>query len=184
MTSGSLSPIMQRALSGTEPVFTPAHGTRPVLKRGHLRLEQDGAKIVLAEDGTVVVTVPAVRRDPEVPGAMPALIEEDIRSALAAALGFIGWVLDHVDSPRRLSHVLVLGAIEGGSIYGWRTRAQHAANPYTMTMSMDQRDLVVVPEEPVVRPRAYLTANRDQLVEDLLARLRRERRTPPAGTML
>lgn len=181
---GFAGPIMRHALSGTEPVFTPAHGTRPVLKRGHLRLEQDGAKIVLAEDGTVVVSVPAIRRDREIRGPLPALIEEDIRSTIAAALGFIGWVLDHVDSPRRLSHIVVLGAIEGGSIYGWLTRAEHAANPYTMTMSMDQRDLVVVPEQPVVRPRAYLTANRDQLVEDLLARLRRERRTPPAGTML
>jgi len=177
-------PIMQQAVSGTEPVFTLARGTRPVLERGYLRLEQDGAKIVLAEDGTVVVSVPAVRHDREIPMALPALIEDDIRSALEAALGFIGWVLDHVDSLRRLSHVVVLGAIEGGSIYGWQTRAEHAANPHSMAMSMDQRDLVVVPEEPRVRPRAYLTANRDQLAEDLLARLRRELRTPPAGTML
>lgn len=177
-------PIMRQVLSGTEPVFTPAHGTRPVLERGQLRLVQDGATIVLAEDGTVVVRVPAMRRGHETPMALPALIEDDIRSALAAALGFIGWVLDHVDSLRRLSHMVVLGAIEGGSIYGWRTRGEHAGNPYSMAMSMDQRDLVVVPEEPRVRPRAYLTANRDQLVEDLLARLRRELRTPPAGTML
>ena len=181
---GFAGPIVQRALSGTEPVFTPAHGTRPVLERGYLRLEQDGAKIVLAEDGTVVVSVPAVRRDREARMVLPALIEEDIRSALEAALGFIDWVLDHVDSLRRLSHVVVLGAIESGSIYGWRTRAEHAANPHSMTMSMDPRDLVVVPEEPVLRPRPYLTANRDRLVEDLLARLRRELRTPPAGTML
>lgn len=177
-------PIMQQAVSGPEPVFTLARGTRPVLKRGYLRLEQDGAKIVLAEDGTVVVSVPAMRRDREIPMALPALIEDDIRSALEAALGFIGWVLDHVDSLRRLSHIVVLGAVENGSIYGWRTRAEHAANPHSMTMSMDQRDLVVVPEEPVLRPRPYLTANRDRLVEDLLARLRRELRTPPAGTML
>lgn len=178
-------PIVQQALSGTEPVFTPAHGTRPVLERGQLRLVQDGATIVLTEEGTVVVSMPAMRRDNETPMALPALIEDDIRSALAAALGFIGWVLDYVDSPRRLSHVVALGAIENGSIYGWRTRSEHAANPYNMTMlPMGQRDLVVVPEEPRARPRAYLTANRDQLVEDLLARLRRELRTPPAGTML
>lgn len=181
---GFAGPIMQQALSGTEPVFTPAHGTRPVLERGQLRLVQDGGTIVLAEDGTVVVSVPAIRRDHEIRMPLPALIEDDIRSALAAALGFIGWVLDHVDSLGRLSHVVVLGAIESGSIYGWRTRAEHAANPHSMTMSMDQRHIVVVPEEPRVRPRAYLTANRDQLVEDLLARLRRELRTPPAGTML
>ena len=181
---GFAGPIMQQTLSGTEPVFTPARGTRPVLERGQLRLVQDGATIVLAEDGTVVVRVPAIRRDHEIRMALPALIEDDIRSALAAALGFIGWVLDHVDSLRRLSHIVVLGAIENGSIYGWRTSAEHAANPNQMTMSMHQRDLVVVPEEPRVRPRPYLTANRDQLVEDLLARLRRELRTPPAGTML
>ena len=175
-------PIMQQALFGAESVFTPAHGTRPVPERGQLRLVQDGATIALAEDGTVAVRVPAIQRDHEIRMALPALIEEDIRSSLSAALGFIGWVLDHVDSLRRLSHIMVLGAIEGGSIYGWRTRAELAANPNCM--SMDQRDLVVVPEEPRVRPRAYLTANRDQLVEDLLARLRRELRTPPTGTML
>ena len=177
-------PIIQQALFGTEPVFTPGLGTRTVLERGHLRLEQDGAKIVLAEDGTVVVSAPAIRRDREIPMALPALIEDDIRGAIAAALGFIGWFLDEMDSLRRLSHIVVLGAIEGGSVHGWRTRAEHAANPHSMTMSMHQRDLVVVPEEPVVRPRAHLTANRDQLVEDLLARLRREVRTPPAGTIL
>lgn len=178
-------PIMQQALSGTDPVFTPAHGTRPVLERGKLRLVQDGAAIVVAEDGTVVVSVPAMRRDRDIGMDLPALIEEDVQSALAAAVGFSGWVLNYVDSPRRLSHIVVLGAIECGSIYGWRTRAEHAANPYRMTMlPMSQRDLVVVPEEPVVRPRAHLTANRDQLVEDLVARLRRELHTPPAGTML
>ena len=181
---GFAGPIMQQALSGTEPVFTPAHGTRPVLERGQLRLVQDGATIALAEDGTVMVSVPAIRRDHEIRMPLPALIEDDIRSALAAALGFIGRVLDHVDSPRRLTHIVALGAIEGASIYEWRTRAEHAANPHSMTMSMDQRHIVVVPEEPRVRPRAYLTANRDQLVEDLLARLRRELLTPPAWTML
>ena len=31
-------------------------------------------------------------------------------------------------------------------------RAEHAANPYTMTMSMDQRDLVVVPERTGCSP--------------------------------
>ena len=175
---------MQQALFGTEPVFTPGLGTRTVLERGHLRLEQDGAKIVLAEDGTVVVSVPAMRRDREIRMALPALIEDDIRSALTAALGFTAWFLDEVDSLRRLSHIVVLGAIEGGSVHGWRTRAEHAANPHQMTMSMHQRDLVVVPEAPVVRPRGYLTSNRDQLVEDLLARLRRELRTPPSGTIL
>ena len=177
-------PIMQQALFGTEPVLTPGHATRTVLGRGHLRLEQNGARIVLAQDGTVAVSVPAIRHDRETPIALPALIEEDIRGAIAAALGFIGWLLDEVDSLRRLPHIVVLGAIEGGSILGWRTRAEHAANPHIMPMSMHQRDLVVVPEEPVVRPRASLTANRDQLVDDLLARLRREVRTPPAGTIL
>ena len=178
-------PIMQQAVSGTEPVFTLARGTNAVLERGQLRLVQDGATIVVAEDGTVVVSVPAMRRDREFPTGLLALIEEDVRSALAAALGFIRWVLDYVDSPGRISHIVVLGAIESGSIYGWRTRAEHAASPHSMTtFPMSQRDLVVVPEEPAVRPRAYLTASRDQLVEDLLARLRRELHTPPAGTML
>ena len=177
-------PILQQALFGTEPVFTPGHGTRTVLERGHLRLEQDGATIALVEDGTVVVSVPAMRRDREIRMALPALIEDDIRSALTAALGFTAWFLGEVDSLRRLSHIVVLGAIEGGSVHGWRTRAEHAANPHQMTMSMHQRDLVVVPEAPVVRPRSYLTSNRDQLVDDLLARLRREVRTTPPGTIL
>ena len=145
-----------------------------MLKRGHLRLEQDGAAIVLAEDGTVVVSVPAIRRHRESRFGLSVLIEEDIRSALAAALGFIGWVLDEVDSPRRLSHIIVLAAIEGGSMLGWRTRAEHAATPGRVTMSMRQQDLVTVPEKPVAGPRAQLTATRDGLVEDLATRLRRE----------
>lgn len=176
-------PIMQRALFGSEPVFSPGRGTRTVLERGHLRLEQRGAAIVLDEHGTVVVSAPAMRRDRDSRLGLPVLIEEDIRTALTAALGFIGWLLDEVDSLRRLSRVVALAAIEGGSMLGWRTGAEHAASPNHVSMSMHQRELVVVPEEPTVRPRAHLTANRDRFVEDLLARLRRELRTP-AGTIL
>lgn len=165
--------IMQRALFGPEPVFTPEQGTRPVLGHGHLRLEQETASIVLTEDGTVVVSVPAMRSGRE-SSFLPTIIEEDMRGTLEAALGFIHWLLDDVDPLRRVSHVVVLGAIEGGSMAGWRTRAEHAASPNSMTMSMHQRDLVVVPEEPTVRPRAQLNANLDQIVDDLLARFRRE----------
>ena len=167
-------PIIQQALLGPEPVFNLEQGTRTLLKREHLRLEQDGAAIVLAEDGTVLVSVPAIRPHRESRFGLPVLIEEDIRSALAVALGFIGWLLDEVDSPRRLSHIIVLAAIEGGSMLGWRTRTEHAANPGRVTMSMRQQDLVTVPERPVVGPRAQLTATRDGLVEDLATRLRRE----------
>ena len=97
-----------------------------------------------------------------------------MRGTLEAALGFIHWLLDDVDPLRRVSHVVVLGAIEGGSMLSWRTQAEHTASPNRMTMSMHQRDLVVVPEEPTVRPRAQLNANLDQVVDDLLARFRRE----------
>ena len=46
---------MQRVLFGPEAVFTLEHGTKTVLERGHLRLEQEGAAIVLAEDGAVML---------------------------------------------------------------------------------------------------------------------------------
>lgn len=164
--------IMQRALFGPEPVFSPEQGTRTRLRRGHLQLEQDAASIVLSEDGTVVVSIPAVRRESSF--LLPAIIEEDMRSALVETLRFIRWLLDEADPLRRVSHVVVLGAIEGGSMLGWRTREEHAANPNAMTMPMHQSDLVVVPEEPNVRSRAQLNANVDQLVDDLLTRFRRE----------
>ena len=166
--------IMQRALFGSEPVFTPEQGTRPLLEQGHLRLQQDAASIVLSEDGTVVVSVPTVRRDRKSSFSLPAIIEEDMRSALRATLQFIHSLMDELDPLRRVSHVVVLGAIEGGSMLGWRTRSEHATNPNAMTMPMRQRDLVVVPEEPIVRSRAHLNANLAGLVDDLLARFRRE----------
>lgn len=169
-------PIMQRALFGPEPVFTLERGTKLELERGHIRLEQDGAKIVVAEDGTVMVSVSAMRREHETGWGLSVLIEDDIRGALAAALGFIGWLLDEVDSVRRMSHIVVLGAIESGSMFGWRTRAEHAANPSQVRMSMRQHDLVTVPENPSVRPRSQLIADRDGIVEDLVARFRQELR--------
>lgn len=167
--------IMQRALFGPEPVFTTEQGTRTQLvEQGHLRLTQETASILLTEHGTVVVSVPAVSRGRESSFSLPAIIEEDMRGTLEAALRFIHWLLDEVDRLRRVSHVVVLGAIEGGSMVGWRTRAEHATSPNSLTMSMHQRDLVVVPVEPTVRPRAHLNANLDQLVNDLLARFRRK----------
>lgn len=168
--------IMQRALFGPEPVFDASQGTLPRVVDGGLLVEQESGAIHVTEDGTVRVTVPAVRPDRDPRAGLHVLIEEDVRDALAATLGLATWLLNEVDPHRRLSEVVVLAAMEGASYLGWRTRDAHAANPGRVSISMHASDLVVVPDHPRVRRRAAIDAGRAAIVDDLLLRLRRELR--------
>ena len=169
--------ISKAALYGSHPIFDDSEGVKRRLVNGSLRLEQRSGWIEVGEDGTVSVALPAFRRDQLEWTGLPVLIEEDVQDALDAEIGFLGWLLDEADGLHRLSDILVIAALEGGSGFGWKTREEHRANPNQASISMRQQDLVVVPEHPVIRPRAALMAKRGEIVADLVVRLRREVRS-------
>jgi hypothetical protein len=102
------------------------------------------------------------------------LIEEDVRDAIASAVRFSAWLLGEKDSVRRLSECVVLAALAEAGYLGWKTRAEHDANPNRVSTSVSSADFVLVPEQPRVRGRASIHNEEEEIAEDLVARLRRE----------
>ena len=169
--------IIQQALFGSEPIFDPSEGTSSRVVDGGILVEQERATVEITEDGAARVAVPSVRRERDPRAGLQVLIEEDVRDALTATLLFAGYLLNEVDPHHRLSEVVVLAAMEGASYLGWKTREEHAANPGRVSIPMHASDLVVVPDQPRVRPRAAIDAGRAAIVDDLLVRLRRQLRS-------
>jgi hypothetical protein len=108
---------------------------------------------------------------------LPVLIEEDIRARIERGLLFAGWILDRIDPLRRLSDIVVVTALLGGSYLGWRTRAEHERNPSSGQVGMGRSERTVVKLSPARRNRAALTHDVARMAEDLTVVLRREVRS-------
>lgn len=168
--------LIQKAMFGEHAIFRPEEGTQPRQLDDRLRIEQESAALEIGEDATTSVGIPAISREEGGRWTLPALVEADVRDALHAAIGLVTEVFDEVDPLHRLSDVVVLTALEGCSALGWMTRKEHRDSPNQVRMSLHGGDLVIVPDDPRIRPRADLAARRSEIVEDLLVRLRRRLR--------
>lgn len=166
--------LEQAALFGPTQILDRQQGHSVSSRVDGLRLEQQDANAQIRPDASMTVSMPA--RDRDARHGLPAIIEEDIADRLSRALRFMGSALDLIDDRARIRDVVILAGIAGGAL-GWRTRAEHAANPSAMSLSMTSRDLVVVPRKPGVRPRASLSSGVEDVVQDLIARLRQEIRS-------
>jgi hypothetical protein len=169
--------LMREALFGSVRIFEPARGTNKRLEGHSLVVEQDRAWIRVDELGTVGVAQPAMNEDDRGHMELPVLIEEDIRDRIKQSLLFAGWVLDRVDPLRRLSDVVVVVALLGGSYLGWRTRVEHERNPSSGRVGMGGSERTVVKLSPARRNRAALTHDVMRMAEDLTVLLRREVRS-------
>lgn len=160
--------LEQLALFGHTSIFDRAAGARTISINSGLIVEQPDASATITDDGIVHVRRPTPRSS----GTLPAIIEEDVTSALESCVAFTAAALDLIDPVRRLRDILTLTALEG-SILGWRTAAEHQASPNSMSMGLGTSDdvPVLVPDRPKVRPRADLSAGRSALVADHVARL-------------
>src|SRR5262249_33304522 len=95
--------LMKSALFGDTPLFSHEQGTKRDVNGHSLLIAQEHASILLDELGSVCITQPGTTRDNSRMGGMTALIEEDLRDRLQRAIRFSGWVLEQIDSTRRLS---------------------------------------------------------------------------------
>lgn len=172
--------LQQRAMFGPQPLVDRALGIRAQIDHGALvvyqgELYEDKAKIILAETGDVLLQLPGVRSSGDM--GFSAVIEEDIKAQLEAAIGYAAWLLSKIDPDERLTHVVLAARLAGGSAYGWRTSSEHAASPNGGTVSMlgreNERDAPVL-LTPAHRPRQALSMAAPNLVEDLLALMRRQ----------
>lgn len=161
--------LHREALLGEHAVLDTAQGVQPRVIGESLLLEQAQASLLVDSLGSVRLTVPAA----EAGTGLPVLIEEDVADRLARSLRLTAWILDRIDAVRRLSHVAPTVALLSAAYLGWRTHAEHAASPNTVQMPMNVGDRVVVALTPPVRPRAALTHEVSEIVEDFLALLGR-----------
>jgi hypothetical protein len=166
--------LHREVLLGDDALFEETEGVQTRIEGDALILEQRLASLLVDSLGSVRLAWPATDQG----GAgLPALIEEEVAEQLSRSFRLTAWILDRIDHVRRLTHVSTAVGLLSATYVGWRTRAEHAASPSSMTMPMNVRDREVATLAPAVRPRGALTYEVPQLTEDFLALLRRRYRS-------
>jgi hypothetical protein len=165
--------LLQAALFGPQRIFTAGEGSEAEIRNHRLVLEQKSRNrrlVSLDGQGSVVLTLPLEYQGQ----VLPVLIEETVTEQLSAALAYAGWVLEHIDPPQRLSHVVVAARIAGADHSAWRTRREHGANPNSVSIPSGQDARRPVHLEPPHRTRAAFRLDAGRLVEDVVVLLRRQ----------
>ncbi len=170
--------LEKEALYGPTHLFLRGGGITSTVDEEALILEQtgqrgrDGRLLRLDPQGGVLVRSPIESES----GGLPAVLVETVQQRLVAGLRYAAWALDHVDRTQRLSHVTVVAQLVGS--FGMRTRREHEASPNSMSMgsSYGRNQHSPVHLSPAHLPRAALSQQADQLVEELMTLLRRQRK--------
>jgi len=167
------SDIQREALFGEHPVLDPSEGTSTAIRRGALVLEQPNASLVVDQAGSICIVQTARRDTDPLRTGLPALIEEDLATALVRAIRFSGWLLGRIDPVHRLTDVVPIARLAGAGYMPWRTRAEHDASPNSATIHGSANE-VSVALTPARRHRQALTHDANRIAEDLITLLRRE----------
>lgn len=169
--------IQQQTMFGPNPIFEIPDGADSRLQSDTLVVFQERehatlAEVILWPTGDILLRLPL---EESVGGGFAVVVEEEVAERLAAGLAFAGWLLDHIDSTQRITHVALCAAVTGQVAAGWRTRAEHAASPHSVTSGFGrqaERERLVMMQPPHIA-RAALGMDTQQLTRDLVALLRR-----------
>ena len=169
--------LEQSALYGENKLFERTLGTASGLDGSDLVVRQDhGAAIRLTEQGALALRMPLDESSSRGRGfdAMSGMVivEETVHHLLGTALKYAANVLDRIDPTQRMTHLVVAARLSGAEYRGWRTRAEHAANPKSLQMGHGggkERPPIVL----AIR-RAAIGLDHSALIEDLLVPLRRQ----------
>lgn len=170
--------LTQQALFGSARIFNPRAGTDSAVHGHDLELTQPRAAMLLDERGTIRILQSARQEQDRLARVgIAGILYEDVQERLERAIRFTGVTLDHIDSPRRLSDIVVVAALLDAGHMPWRTRAEYAASPGHATMStLGSREVEPVELAPARRPRATLLQQANRFAEDLTVLLRRQLR--------
>ena len=168
--------LLQQALFGPLPLFDAKRGSTTELT-GHalvcrqIAQSRGAAWLSVSEQGDLVFSLPLSGAR----GALPVILEEDVAARLHSAIAYAAWVYDRIDSTHRLTHVALAATIGGADYFGWRTHAEHAAQPNTLSAPGRRPEArSVIHLSPGHRVRAALTHDAVRLQDDLLVLLRRQ----------
>lgn len=169
--------MLQTALFGSDQILDRSLGNEVALVDGALTIaQQRGGSLRLDEQGSLLLRLPiddqARRRSGMDMGGMMVLVEENIQARLSTALGYAAAVIELIDPTQRITDVAIAVRLSGVEYRAWRTQAQLAASPNSVSMGMGgERE-----RRPVgtVQRRAALRLDRTRLIEDLIVPLRRQ----------
>lgn len=169
--------MLQTALFGQNQILDRALGNEVALVDGALTIGQErGGSLRLDEQGSLLLRLPiddnTRRRGGFDTGSMMVLVEEMIQAKLSTALGYAAAVVELIDPTQRITDVAIAVRVSGAEYRAWRTQAQHANSPGSVSMGMGgDRE-----RQPVgtVQRRAALRLDRTRLIEDLIVPLRRQ----------
>jgi hypothetical protein len=167
--------LEREALYGDLPVLERGEGTSTGISGNSLVSRQSRSWVAIDEEATVVVMRPLTRgADRSV--ILRGIIEEEVLADLEADLAFVDSALDRVDPQGRATHVIPVLALIGATYTAWRTRAEQAASPNSMSMNIGGGDRIVIHLLPPAQPRSASSEQRANLARDLMVLLRREAR--------
>lgn len=164
--------LEREALYGEPPVLERGEGTKTAVSGGHLVARQSRASVALDEEGAVIV-VRQLKRDAVGSISFQGIIEEDVLVDLVADLAFVDRVLAHIDQAGRITHVVPVATLLGAGYSAWRTRAEQAASPGSMTLNIRGGDEIVTRLSSPAQPRSALSEGRSNLAMDVMVLLRR-----------
>jgi hypothetical protein len=167
--------LEREALYGEPPVLERGEGTKTAVSAGALVARQSRASVALDEEGAVVV-VRRLKREADRGISFQGIIEEDVLADLVADLAFVDRVLAHIDQAGRITHVVPVATLLGAGYSAWRTRAEQAASPTSMTLNIRGGDEILTRLSPSAQPRFALSEGRSNLAKDLMVLLRRAAR--------
>jgi len=170
--------VRREALTGPAAVLDPALGAElNVREYVIVRQRQSISSVAVDNAGRFVAMQPLLAPRPIGSGVI-AVIEEDVKSQIERALHLGDRILDYADKLRRSSDLVIVAALIGGSLWPWRTRAEHQANPNFAAMGLGARTLgsetVYANLTPPRIPRGDLAHRRSEIAEDLTVILRHQ----------
>jgi hypothetical protein len=166
------------ALTGPGAVLHRRHGTTTKMSGNSLVSQQESNWTAIDAEATLAV-VRQLRAKSGREIGLWGVIEEDVVEALERELAFADHVLTMVDPSESTTHVVLVAILLGAGSSEWRTRAEQAANPTSMTMDITAGDRIVERFSPPARLRAALSTDRPALARDLMVLLRRHARQAP-----
>jgi len=162
--------IQGRALLGANAILDPGSGSTFQLIGDSLDLVQlSSGHVAIDQRGCVWMSADAGHRGGAM-GALSVILEEDLVEQIARMLRLADELLDSADRSRRLTHVLPVTVLDRGYV-AIRTRAEHAANPSTMSIPMaPERHVADWPQD--VLPRPALCRDAESLAQNVVAQFK------------
>ena len=162
--------LREMILQGPRPLFSIDNGAQIHVEGGKLNIVQEGRFARLDEYGTLtyVAVLPQSY-------FLSIIIEEDVKEETGRFIEFSRCALDYIDDSNRLSHSGIASSLLNATYSDWKTRAQYQQNPNmsAVPLAMSPQQMQPISLSPPTVRRSELAAQREELTEDLIIRLRR-----------